>query len=137
LRIEVYFQRLWETIDACPAVRSFNVTYDKRGSYEGFIRGEVYFADDSILHLREFVDVEFDADRLTYAYQYVDPTGKLVFRYDNTGHHKELNLPTYPHPSVYSARLWARAIFKPILSRPFIPTRLTAYTRARFPASWR
>ena len=58
MRIEVYFQRLRETIDACPAVRSFNVTYDKRGSYEGFIRGEVYFADDSILHLREFVDVE-------------------------------------------------------------------------------
>lgn len=97
MRIEVYFQRLRETIDACPAVRSFNVTYDKRGSYEGFIRGEVYFADDSILHLREFVDAEFDADRLTYAYQYMDPTRKLVFRYDNTGHHKKLNLPTYPH----------------------------------------
>ncbi|MBE7550739.1 MAG: hypothetical protein HS126_06645 [Anaerolineales bacterium] len=21
----------------------------------------------------------------------------LIFRYDNTGHHKKLNLPTYPH----------------------------------------
>jgi hypothetical protein len=23
--------------------------------------------------------------------------GNLVFRYDNTGHHKNLNLSTYPH----------------------------------------
>jgi len=97
LRIEVYFQQLRETIDACPIIRSFDVAYDKRGSHEGFIRGEVYFVDGSILHLREFVDVEIGVDRLTYVYQYMDPTKKLVFRYDNTGHHRGLNLPTYPH----------------------------------------
>lgn len=97
MRIEAYFQQLRETIDTCPIVHSFNVTYDKRGSHEGFIRGEVYFVDGSILHLREFVDVEIGVDRLTYVYQYMDSAKKLVFRYDNTGHHKELNLPTYPH----------------------------------------
>ena len=97
MRIEVYFQQLRETIDACPIVRSFNVTYDKRGSHEGFIRGEVYFVDGSTLHLREFVDVEIEVDRLTYVYQYMDPAKKLVFRYDNTGHHKKLDLVTYPH----------------------------------------
>lgn len=96
MRIEAYFQQLRETIDACPIVHSFNVTYDKRGSHEGFIRGEAYFVDGSVLHLREFVDVESDVDRLTYVYQYMDPASKLVFRYDNTGHHKRLNLPTYP-----------------------------------------
>ena len=97
MRIEAYFQRLREIIDSCSIVRSFNVTYDKRGSHEGFIRGEVYFVDGSILHLREFVDVEIGVDRLTYVYQYMDPAKKLVFRYDNTGHHKKLSLPTYPH----------------------------------------
>jgi len=97
LRIEAYFQQLRETIDACRIVHSFNVAYDKRGSQEGFIRGEVYFVDGSMLHLREFVDVEGGVDRLTYVYQYINPAGKLVFRYDNTGHHKKLNLSTYPH----------------------------------------
>ena len=97
MRIEAYFQQLRETIDACPIVHSFNVTYDKRGSHEGFIRGEVYFVDGSTLHLREFVDVEIEVDRLTYVYQYMDPAKKLVFRYDNTGHHKKLDLVTYPH----------------------------------------
>jgi hypothetical protein len=97
LRIEAYFQQLREAIDACPVVRSFNVTYDKRGSHEGFIRGEVHFVDGSMLHLREFVDVESGVERLTYVYHYVDPAKNLVFRYDNTGHHKKLNLSTYPH----------------------------------------
>jgi hypothetical protein len=32
-----------------------------------------------------------------YVYQYMDATKRLVFRYDNTGHHQKLNLPTYPH----------------------------------------
>ncbi len=97
MRIESYFQILRESIEARLVVDFSNMTYDKRGSYEGFIRGEVYFVDGSILHLREFVDVELEVDRLTYVYQYMNPSNKLVFRYDNTGHHKELILRTYPH----------------------------------------
>jgi hypothetical protein len=54
--------------------------------------------DGSLLHLREFVDVEIEIDRLMYVvYQYMDAAKSLIFRYDNTGHHKELGLPTYPH----------------------------------------
>lgn len=97
MRIEAYFQHIRQTIDACPVVQSSNLAYDKRSSYEGFIRGEVYFVDGSLLHLREFVDVEIRVDRLTYVYQHMDPNQRLIFRYDNTGHHRKLNLPTYPH----------------------------------------
>jgi hypothetical protein len=97
LRIEVYFQRVRETLEACPVVQSSSVTYDKRSTHEGFIRGEVYFVDGSMLHLREFVDAETTLDRLTYVYQYMDSTQQLVFRYDNTGHHRKLDLLTYPH----------------------------------------
>ncbi len=78
-------------------VQLSNVTYDKRGTHEGFIRGDLLFVDGSVLYLREFVDVETTVDRLAYAYQYMDSAQQLVFRYDNTGHHKKLNLPTYPH----------------------------------------
>jgi len=41
--------------------------------------------------------VEITIDCLTYVYHYMDANQQFVFRYDNTGHHKELNLPTYPH----------------------------------------
>ena len=41
--------------------------------------------------------MEDGIDRFTYVYQYMDSERTLVFRYDNTGHHKKLNLPSYPH----------------------------------------
>jgi hypothetical protein len=97
LRIESYFQRIREIFDACPFVQSSELTFDQRSSHEGFIRGTMYFRDGSLLHLREFIDVETSVERLTYVFQYMDRTGKLVFRYDNTRHHRDRNLPTYPH----------------------------------------
>jgi len=97
LRIEAYFRQIEKIIEACPVIQLSNVTYEKRGTHEGFIRGELYFVDDSILHLREFVDVEITEDRLMYAYQFNDSSKNMVFRYDNTGHHKKLGLSTYPH----------------------------------------
>lgn len=97
MRIEHYFQQYQATIEACPIVQNFNVMYDKRSTYEGFIKGEITFVDGSVLHLREFVDSEIEADRLTYAYQYMTASKELLFRYDNTGHHRKLNLSTYPH----------------------------------------
>jgi len=97
LRIETYFQQVRRAIETCPVLQSSNITYDKRGTSEGFIRGELFFVDGSVLHLREFVDVETTKERLTYVYQYMRATQALVFRYDNTGHHRQLGLPTYPH----------------------------------------
>lgn len=97
MQIEAYFQQFRRLIDNCSILHSSNITYDKRGTHEGFIRGIFYFVDDSVLHLREFVDVETEIDRLMYVYHYMDAANSLIFRYDNTGHHKKLNLSTYPH----------------------------------------
>jgi hypothetical protein len=97
LRIESYFQQIRQVIEVCPILQSSNLTYDKRGTYEGLVRGELYFVDGSILHLREFVDTETVADRLMYVYQYMNAAKTMVFRYDNSGHHRELGLSTFPH----------------------------------------
>lgn len=97
MRIDTYFQQLRDLIEASSLVASFNVTYDRRSTHEGFIAGELHFVDGSILHVREYVDVEITVERLMYVYQYLDAAGALVFRYDNTGHHRKLKLPTYPH----------------------------------------
>jgi hypothetical protein len=32
-----------------------------------------------------------------YTYHYIDSSNNLIFRYNNSGHQKNLNLPTYPH----------------------------------------
>ena len=97
MRIEHYFEQLQAIVEACSIAQTFTITYDKRSTYEGFIRGEITFVDGSRLHLREFVDVETGSDRLTYVYQYMDVAQQLLFRYDNTGHHRKRNLSTYPH----------------------------------------
>ncbi len=84
-------------IAACRVLQTSSVTYEKRGTSEGLIRGELFFVDGSVLHFREVVDVEVTADRLMYTYHYMTATKTLIFRYDNTGHHRKLSLPTYPH----------------------------------------
>lgn len=97
MRIEDYFLQIQKVVESCSVIQLSNVTYDKRGTHEGFIQGKLQFADSSTLHWREFVDVEITVDRLMYVYQYIDSSDMIVFRYDNTGHHKKLNLSTYPH----------------------------------------
>ena len=97
MRIEAYFQEIRRDIEACSILLLSNVAYDKRGTYKGFIRGDLLFSDNSTLHLREFINARLDIERLMYAYQYMDADGNLIFRYDNSGHHRELSLLTYPH----------------------------------------
>lgn len=95
--IEAYFQQLRELIETCTVVRSFNFFPEKRDTHEGFILATIYFVDGSFLHLREFVNVETTIERGMYSYHYMDASNNLIFRYDNTKHHKKLNLPNYPH----------------------------------------
>ena len=97
MRVESYFADIRNTIEQSLIVRLSNVSYEKRGTHEGIIRGRVQFLDDTVLEWREYVDVEIDVDRLMYSYQYMDASMGLIFRYDNTGHHKKSALPTYPH----------------------------------------
>lgn len=95
--IEEDFFQFQHRLAACALVDFFNVHYDKRGTHEGFIRGEIHFHDGSTLRLREFVEAEPTAERLRYVYHYVTTSQQLIFRYDDTGHHRKLNLTTYPH----------------------------------------
>ena len=95
--IENYFQEINNLVSACQFVRNFELIADKRSGYGGFIRGNIYFLDNSLLHLREFVNVKNGIYRGKYAYQYMDAANNLIFRYDNAQHHQKLNLANYPH----------------------------------------
>jgi hypothetical protein len=97
LLIEHYFEHIRNRIEQSPVIQTFTITYEKRTSYRGYIRGNVLFVDDTVLHIREFVEVRDTSERLTYAYHYMRSDQRLVFRYDNTEHHQKLNLSTYPH----------------------------------------
>ena len=70
MRIEDYFATIRKRVELAPFVRLSNVTYEKRGIYEGIIRGRVHFLDDTVLEWREYIDVEAEVERLMYLYQY-------------------------------------------------------------------
>ena len=95
--VKDYFQQINEVINGCAIVQSVNANFDEQTNSQGFIRGEIIFSDGSILHLREFVDIKKIQNRDMYSYQYMTSSKELIFRYDNTEHHKKLNLPNYPH----------------------------------------
>ncbi len=97
MRIESYFRNIQDVVDNCAVILLKDITFEKRGTYAGYIRGRLYFHDHTVLHLREFVDTQISIERLMYTYHYVDHDEKIIFRYDNTGHHKNLNLSSYPH----------------------------------------
>ncbi|WP_202219660.1 DUF6516 family protein [Okeania sp. KiyG1] len=74
-------------------VKSFDINFQKRDIDEGFIRGNIYFVNDSILHVREFITIQTIRDRKMYSYHYMDAGNNLIFRYDDAEHHQELDLP--------------------------------------------
>jgi hypothetical protein len=95
LIIEEYFHQIEVLVARAPIVHSSHLTYDKRSTYIGFIRGSIYFFDGPVLHLREFTSVQQGVERYMYAYHYQGADGALVFRYDNTPHFPALS--TFPH----------------------------------------
>ncbi len=95
--IDNYFERIRSVLSQPSIIQKVELETEKRTDTLGFIRGNVYFKDGSLLHIREFVDVETSIDRGKYTYQYMNKEGDLIFRYDNALHHQKLNLSTFPH----------------------------------------
>jgi hypothetical protein len=93
--VDRYFQSLLNLLSASPVVRSSDITLDTRREFVGFIRRNIYFTDDSMLHFRELVDVALAVDKVVYAYHYQNVDGRMFFRYDNTPHFPQL--PNAPH----------------------------------------
>jgi len=97
LLIEEYFARIRDFLNSLAIAQKFELETEARADYIGFIRGIVYFQDGTILHIREFVDIELSIDRGKYSYQYMGQGDRLIFRYDNAPHHQKLNISTFPH----------------------------------------
>ena len=95
MRIETYFSTLQKRLWAHPSIAGLDIGLDTRSATVGYIRGQIYFDDGHILHVREYVDTEGGPVKYLYVYHFMAPDGTQVFRYDNSGHHRELR--TFPH----------------------------------------
>ena len=61
----------------------------------GNLRIRLRFSDNSLLEISEAIHIsEGTFTWLSYRYHYQRPDGSIIFRYDNTPHHPDVN--TYP-----------------------------------------
>ncbi len=96
--IEDYFQSLMQVIAASPSARTPDIAFEKRSPTVGYIRGNVHFKNDSLLHFRELVNLRLGNRPTVYVYHYQRADHSLVFRYDNSNHFPDLaNFPHHKH----------------------------------------
>ncbi len=88
-----------DLLESLPFVAFSSVNLEKRGDLAGFIRGEVEFKNgSSLLFFRELMDLRQPLQKVMYAYHYQTNDGELIFRYDNTAHHRAVStFPNHKH----------------------------------------
>lgn len=89
-----YLASVDKTLRGSPFVNEFQTQHEDRGEV-WFLRVNVYFIDNSLLHFRELFVGQENPFKKTYAYHYQRADGTIVFRYDNARHFP--NLSTAPH----------------------------------------
>jgi Family of unknown function (DUF6516) len=93
-----YFRYIGGILALSPVVKSQDVHTEKRASTEGYLRGDVLFRDNSLLHFRELVTTEPTVHRISYTYHYQSAEGKMIFRYDDANHFPMLaSAPHHKH----------------------------------------
>jgi len=93
--ISKYFKEIENTIDDFNhIIEDYIVNKQTFTQEKGAIEGEVFFNDNS---QSDFTEVVNTSQKLKqkYSYHYMNKEKKLIFRYDNVQHHKEIK--TFPH----------------------------------------
>jgi hypothetical protein len=89
-----YHESILALLSASPFVHETILSVDDRDEV-WFIRADVHFIDNSLLHFRELFVKQDNPVKKAYTYHYQREDGTMVFRYDNAPHFP--HLPTAPH----------------------------------------
>jgi hypothetical protein len=93
----VAFHRAVGRIDDFGFAESIDVREEIRAAKQAVVRSKVVLIDGSVLHIVEFIDAKYKVERISYAYQYQDKEGRLLFRYDNARHRPDLGFGDHKH----------------------------------------
>jgi len=89
-----HLEQIQSLLSSSPFVHDQSISFeDRRKAW--FLRGDIYFIDNSRLHFRELFVGEGNPVKLAYTYHYQRADESMVFRYDNTPHFPHLS--TAPH----------------------------------------
>jgi len=101
--VKRYFTKLEEQINYFQSIiNTYSITAKYYNSNKGFILGNITFVDNSKLTFREVKDIEINY-KDKYSYHYMNSLEKMIFRYDNAYHYKELE--TFPHHKHTSTKI--------------------------------
>ena len=89
-----YLEWVDKLLSDSPFVYEVKTHYEDREEV-WFLRVNVYFIDNSLLHFRELFVGQERSFKKTYTYHYQRSDGTMVFRYDNAPHFPKL--PSAPH----------------------------------------
>ena len=71
-----YFQKIQAALSASPFVAQPVISVDDRGEV-WFIRADIYFIDNSLLHFRELFIGQGKLQKKTYTYHYTTTSAKM------------------------------------------------------------
>jgi len=91
------FHRAIGKIDDYGFAESIDIKEEIRPAKQAVINARVDLIDGSILQIRIYIDAKYKIEVISYAYQYHDGKGKLIFRYDDARHKPELGLKDHKH----------------------------------------
>ena len=94
--ISRFIEEMEDAISSSPIIVSSSIQkYFGPSGRQAYSYGKLTFVDLSTLEFSVFVVAEKRKLRIDkYRFQYMDSAKKLIFRYDNAPHHKEV--PTFP-----------------------------------------
>jgi len=93
------FRNALEKIETYGYSDSIEIREEIRTNKQAVLNAKVVLIDYSVLHIKEYIDARYGIERLSYAYQYQDSDGNLIFRYDNAKHRPDLGFNAHKHLS--------------------------------------
>ena len=91
------FHRALDRLDDYGFAESIDINEEIRASKQAVIKATVILVDQSVLQITEYVDARYKVQKISYAYQYHDPNGRLIFRYDNATHKPAMGFKGHKH----------------------------------------
>lgn len=93
------FRRAVGKINDYGFAESIDIREEIRAAKQAVINAKIVLVDGSVLHIKEFIDAKYKVEKITYAYQYQNKKGELIFRYDNARHRPALGFDDHKHLS--------------------------------------
>jgi hypothetical protein len=91
------FRQVVGKLESYGYAESVEIREEIRPNKQAIVKAKIVLIDRSVLHIKEYIDARYKIQKVSYAYQYQDKSGTLIFRYDNAIHRPVLGFRQHKH----------------------------------------